>query len=49
MKPRLFKRQGLWHCRRQSQGFHTAGIGYTPALAYADWLGKRRFYKRACA
>lgn len=37
LRLRIF--QGLWYCQRTCQGFGTAGIGYTPALAYADWLG----------
>jgi len=35
-KPRLLKRCGLWYCAFTRSG-GVCGIGYTPALAYADW------------
>lgn len=42
MKPRIRMFESLWYCQRTRAGFGTAGIGYTPALAYADWLAWNR-------
>lgn len=38
MKPNLFRRYGLWHCF--SGDFMAVGIGYTPLIAYVDWLAR---------
>jgi hypothetical protein len=36
MKPRIYKRNGLWHCR--VPGSIDEGLGYSPRMAYLDWL-----------
>jgi hypothetical protein len=39
MKPRIYKRNGLWYCRViwGALGFGPEGIGYSPFGAYEDW------------
>lgn len=39
MKPRLLKSMGLWYCG--IPGTCRWGMGYTPAMAYAEWKAKR--------
>ena len=37
MKPRIWLYKGLWQCAVMNVKSRRIGIGYTPALAYADW------------
>ena len=39
MKPRIYKRRGLWRCRVIGENWY--GLGYTAGQAYADWLDGR--------
>lgn len=41
MKPRLYRRHGIWCCRRHHE-FSPTGHGYTPAEAYRDWAEQVR-------
>jgi hypothetical protein len=34
MKPRIYKKNGLWFCRLWAW---RVGIGYSPRAAYEDW------------
>jgi hypothetical protein len=41
MKPRIYKRNGIWHCRLpacDTRPLPHTGLGYSPRLAYLDWL-----------
>lgn len=38
MKPRIYKKGGLWHCR--GWGWPHVGLGFTPRAAYDDWNGE---------
>jgi len=40
MKPRIIKHMGIYHCHTAHNGVCRMGLGYSPALAYADWLAQ---------
>lgn len=37
MKPKLFLFMGIWHCASLRMECLRMGLGYSPALAFADW------------
>lgn len=41
MKPHLYKRRGMWHCRARPNSRGIVTVGYTPLHAYEIW---RAFY-----
>ena len=43
MTPRIFKRNGLWHCCTPG----VEGLGYNPLHAYEDWKHTRNRMKCA--
>lgn len=36
MKPHIKRVRGLWYCVFRGSKWY--GLGYTPAMAYEDWL-----------
>lgn len=37
MKPRIYRRHGIWVCRSVYAGVMRMGHGYTPFGAWLDW------------
>jgi hypothetical protein len=38
MKPRIYRRDGIWICRSiDAEGWMCLGYGYTPKQAFKEW------------